>query len=114
MTFLCYVDSDAVTVGEKYGLHLLSQHPHLLRWLPIAYEYSDFEFKNPSGAVFEINALTKRVVKHTSFSKFIYDTVYYADIENMPDIGDTPYNGLGSVEVASIFFSLLALILYAI
>lgn len=105
-----FVNSDAVAEGERFGLHLMKENPHLSNWLPIAYHVSSSEFKNPRGSVFEYNVVLNTVTKHTQFSKFISDLIYNYDIKNMPV--RSILNGVGSTNIAAILFALYAVFLY--
>lgn len=74
----------AVVEGERHGLNLLLKHPHLIYWIPVCYEVANHEFQNPSHSIFEYNFELNRITKHTQFSKYISDLIYYTNIENMP------------------------------
>jgi hypothetical protein len=75
---------NAVLEGERFGLSLVSKNPHVAHWLPVCYNVADHEFKNPINAIFEYNHLLNKVTKHTIFSKYISDIVYYSNIKNIP------------------------------
>lgn len=75
---------NAVIEGERYGLNLLFENPHLIYWINTCYSVADHEFSNPTNAIFEYNLELKRVTQHTIFSKSIADLVYYSNMNNIP------------------------------
>lgn len=90
---------DAITESEKYGLKLLLKNPQLVHWIPIVYNIARHEFDNPTNTRFQYDSNLNKVLKHTTFSKFISDLSYYSDIKNIP----FSFHG---VNVVSIIFTL--------
>ncbi|TLY46829.1 MAG: hypothetical protein E6K54_07975 [Gammaproteobacteria bacterium] len=105
-----YYKSDAVVEGERYGLHLIKENPHVINWLPTAYHVASVEFENPENAVFGYNSHLGVVTKHTLFSKFISDLVFYSEYKNLPV--RSIQNGLGSIDIAAMLLALYAVIIY--
>lgn len=82
---------NAVIEGERYGLYLLFENPHLINWIHTCYSVASHEFSNPNNAIFEYNLELRKVTQHTMFSKFISDLVYYSNIKNIPFDGSISF-----------------------
>jgi len=105
-----YYKKDAVVEGERYALNLLKEYPHVKEWLPLAYEVSRAQFENPTDAIFEYNLILDVITRHTIFSKFVFDLIFYSDYRNLPV--RSIQNGIGSTNIAAILFALYAVIIY--
>lgn len=105
-----YYGPDAVSEGERYGLKLINKNKHLAQWLPLAYNVAKLEFMDPRHIYFEYNLYLDVVTKHTTFSKFILELVYYSHLGNLPV--RSLNNGLGDSNFAALLLAFYVVFVY--